>query len=396
MNKKNTNNDLADILKAYWVTIVIVLLGIATLVVLLLVLRTSQETSNALITQQAQSAAQAQTIDALKEEQDSLQLTQTKAAASSPTSKPSPTGDVTNTPDMTNTPRTSSTATQYDKLTFLGDVTIPDQSLVLSGSTFTKTWALRNDGNYAWDAGYELVFLSGDLMGGELTIPIVPEGGYINPGEMFLASVELVAPMEPGKYTGFYKVRTPYGALLGVGPAGDKALYLVINSAPQYYFAENLCSAVWSNNDGLMYCPSEEFSADGYFVTKYDIVVENELILPGGSIVMSPPQRENGTIEARFEPVLIPHDGHFKARFGCVVGKTQCKVTAGVKYRVGGGQEFELAEVSEYYDGFVSDIDVFLPNLGLEGESVEFTLYVNTAGGHEEDTVFWWNPRIEP
>ena len=113
------------------------------------------------------------------------------------------------------------------------------------------------------------------------------------------------------------------------------------------------------------------------------------------SIIMAPQQVENGSINARFEPLVIPENGHFKARFGCLAGKTACKVTAGVKYRVAGGEETELAEVDEYYDGYVSDIDIYLKNYGLVGESVEFTLYVNTAGGYEDDTVFWWNPRIE-
>jgi hypothetical protein len=51
-------------------------------------------------------------------------------------------------------------------MTFVSDVTIPDNTPVSPGQTFTKTWKVVNNGSCAWDAGFKFAFVSGDAMNG--------------------------------------------------------------------------------------------------------------------------------------------------------------------------------------------------------------------------------------
>ena len=47
-----------------------------------------------------------------------------------------------------------------DKPVFVADVTIPDNTVIAPGTTFTKTWRVRNDGNCTWGPGLTFHALS--------------------------------------------------------------------------------------------------------------------------------------------------------------------------------------------------------------------------------------------
>jgi len=51
-------------------------------------------------------------------------------------------------------------------MAFVSDVTIPDNTAVFPGQTFTKTWKVVNNGSCAWDAGFKFVNTGGDAMSG--------------------------------------------------------------------------------------------------------------------------------------------------------------------------------------------------------------------------------------
>ena len=87
-------------------------------------------------------------------------LTQTALAL--PTSTQTPTN--TSTPTETSTPvppqATSTSVLPTDScysLTFLSDVTIPDNTEMTPGDQFTKTWRVKNSGSCVWDAGFKLL-----------------------------------------------------------------------------------------------------------------------------------------------------------------------------------------------------------------------------------------------
>jgi len=84
-------------------------------------------------------------------------------------------------PTITVTATQTSTPTPVPTLTptpipcyfarFISDVTIPDGTTLDPGTSFTKTWRLKNEGSCAWDSRYQIVFVSGTSMGQTTIFP---------------------------------------------------------------------------------------------------------------------------------------------------------------------------------------------------------------------------------
>ncbi len=88
---------------------------------------------------------------------------------------------------------------------YVADVTIPDGTKFGVNQTFTKTWRLTNNGRCPWLATFELVFASGDKMGGPNNKPATADP--IEPGQQLEVSVQLTSPSEPGIYRGYWNLR---------------------------------------------------------------------------------------------------------------------------------------------------------------------------------------------
>lgn len=133
--------------------------------------------------------------------------------------------------DYIDLPSTTSAACTY-RATFLGDVTIPDNTITAPGGAFIKTWRLRNDGNCAWGPNQyvrSLVFFNGDRMGAPNEVPLltqVPPGGIVD------VSINLIAPQQAGTYRSEWMLLVAQGPLLGVGPGGQTPLYAQIVVQP--------------------------------------------------------------------------------------------------------------------------------------------------------------------
>lgn len=93
---------------------------------------------------------------------------------------------------------------------FVADVTIPDDTVILPGTGFLKTWRIRNNGTCPWPVGASWVFAGGSQMSGPASVPVP----VTNPGETADVSIYLIAPSSPGTYTGFWTVRLPEGRIL--------------------------------------------------------------------------------------------------------------------------------------------------------------------------------------
>lgn len=97
-------------------------------------------------------------------------------------------------------------------LAFVSDVTIPDNTPVKPGQTFTKTWKVVNNGSCAWDAGFKFAFVSGDAMSGATyTLPsAVPVNGIVE------ISVSMTAPTnKTGAVRGDWRMSTASGQFFG-------------------------------------------------------------------------------------------------------------------------------------------------------------------------------------
>lgn len=153
---------------------------------------------------------------------------QTIAARDTATPLPTNTRPPTMTPTVTVTatvtetltpspiPPTSVVDTFCDNSAFLEDVTITDGTILAPGQVFEKTWRFQNTGRCAWNQGYTIAWISGDVMQG-VTRPL-PE--TVAPNGTVNATVRLTAPFKPGQYSGVWRLVNskgePFGAFVSV------------------------------------------------------------------------------------------------------------------------------------------------------------------------------------
>ena len=107
---------------------------------------------------------------------------------------------------------------------FVSDVTIPDNSEVNTGETFTKTWRVKNTGTCIWWDGYSVAHYSEGSFGAPEKSPLP----RTNPGANADVSVDLVAPSAPGIYQGYFVLENPEGLPMEI--EGDSRLSVVFNA----------------------------------------------------------------------------------------------------------------------------------------------------------------------
>jgi hypothetical protein len=96
-------------------------------------------------------------------------------------------------------------------LTAVKDVTVPDKTSMTSGAGFTKTWLVKNTGTCTWEAGFKLVLVSGEAMGGATLILTDP----VSVGAEVELSVLMTAPTKTGTLRGDWRMATASGAYFG-------------------------------------------------------------------------------------------------------------------------------------------------------------------------------------
>lgn len=94
---------------------------------------------------------------------------------------------------------------------FVEDVTVPDGTEFAPGEEFVKTWRFRNNGCLDWPSGTQMIFWGEDQMGGPdaVDVPVTSFNQTVD------VSVPMVAPEEPGTYTGYWQIRAPNGDSIG-------------------------------------------------------------------------------------------------------------------------------------------------------------------------------------
>lgn len=128
-----------------------------------------------------------------------------QAVEASPTPPPSPLATDTPVPDVTGPGGCALNAA------YVADVTVPDNMQFAPGKSFTKVWRIRNSGTCAWKTGTQLVYISGERMGGPAAVDIPS----VAPGSTTDVSVDLTAPATPGTYRGNWQVQAPDGTRFG-------------------------------------------------------------------------------------------------------------------------------------------------------------------------------------
>jgi hypothetical protein len=96
-------------------------------------------------------------------------------------------------------------------LRFVSDVSVPDNTTMALGQTFTKTWKVLNAGTCTWDAGFKFAFVGGEQMGGTTQTL----AASVAAGSTFDISVPMTAPNQTGTLRGNWRMSTAAGQFFG-------------------------------------------------------------------------------------------------------------------------------------------------------------------------------------
>ena len=105
----------------------------------------------------------------------------------------------------------TATSQPCDKAQFLAE-TIPDDTEFSAGEAFTKSWTFKNMGTCTWNTNYKLVFVTGEAMGGPVSVKF---SKTVPPNDQIIIEVPLKAPAAAGTYTGTWKLQAEDGTQFG-------------------------------------------------------------------------------------------------------------------------------------------------------------------------------------
>jgi hypothetical protein len=129
------------------------------------------------------------------------------------------------TPPATETPTATPSQTPTtpvgicDQAQLVADVNEPPGTVMLPGTTFTKTWRLMNVGSCTWTTSYAVVYRDGERFG---ALDAIPLPYNVAPGQTVDIVVKMTAPSVAGSYRGYWMVRNASGAFFGVGPQANQ------------------------------------------------------------------------------------------------------------------------------------------------------------------------------
>lgn len=288
----------------------------------------------------------------------------------------------------------SATAMPCNMATFVQDVTISDGSVITAGSSFTKTWRLRNTGACTWTTQYDIVFSGGDSMSAPAVIDMP---GNVAPGQVIDISVNMVAPSTETKYRGEWKLRDGAGAIFGLGKT-NAPFYVEIrvaaaNTKYPLDMVASMCQAEWTNGSGSLNCPGAENDSRGYVLRVDKPVLESGYVDDEAAILTYPQMIDDGVIRGKYPSYRVESGHHFLAIIGCEGNVDECDVNFRLDYQIGSEAIQTLATWREKYDKQFQGVDVDLSS--LSGKDVRFILTVLANGSSKEDKALWLAPRVE-
>ena len=299
--------------------------------------------------------------------------------------------------NMSGNVSTAKAATLCNAAQFVADLTIPDDTYINPGASFTKTWRLKNVGTCAWSNKYALVFSSGERMGG-LSPIFLPR--WISPGQSVDVSVDLVAPVNGGTYRGYWKLQNGSGTPFGIGGAAANAFWVEIRvlgptqSAVAYDFVANMCSAKWVYDGGPIQCPVNNSKKDlGYVVTVNNPTLENGAAANAPALLTIPHNKFNGVIQGIFPVDDILKGDRFQSIISCQWGATSCAVTYQLDYIAGNAGMVTIWKFKEQYDGLYYQVDIDLSPIAGK-KDVKLVLSIYAAGNASGDQPLWVAPSI--
>jgi len=83
------------------------------------------------------------------------------------------------------------------------------------GEYFTKGWRMRNSGNCTWKSGYRLVYSYGNTAAAQMNGLPVQVKKDVKSGDTYDFEVDLIAPIVPGNYKGYWNMRNSQNVKFG-------------------------------------------------------------------------------------------------------------------------------------------------------------------------------------
>jgi hypothetical protein len=346
--------------------------------------------------------AAAQTLQAQVE--DINQATTTLAVAT-PTTGLLPTATLTPgtaltpaSPTSTNPPGQPSPtlASVCNQAGFVKDVSVPDNTEFPPGTTFEKTWRLKNTGTCTWNTSYTLVVDGQNPLSAPGSSLLTSKN--ILPGETVDVSVNLKAPDTVGTYRTNFKLRSDGGEVFGIG-SGNKAFWaqieVIVATGLTYDFNTRASEATWTSGTGkdkendLTY-GGDVADPNGTATVVDGVVLENKNT--SGKVLLTIPKRtDNGYIQGVYPAYQVQPGDRLKGRVGFMIpsGSGVCG-DGKLKFEVhsqSDGNTKKLGEWTTTCDGSLTPIDIDLSS--LKGNSVKFVLVVRSVGPFLDNFGVW-------
>jgi len=288
---------------------------------------------------------------------------------------------------------------------FYDDVTIPDGTKIVAGSTFEKVWEMQNNGTCPWAPGYTARYVDGDILHNQpqFNVPMLMPEARSN------VTVSLVAPLQTGSYRTHWQIYDlkgqPFGADLyaqiEVVPPEPGAVVSKPNETMVYDFIINADKATWTSKETTYEVKSGRIDATLTIPVPEGIVAKGIAEMRGRrdtaqEVLLTHPHQTNGLIEGRYtvDAPLQPTDS-----LVAVLGLPQSAILNGdgVTFEVvftpkGGPEQVLLSKLVTYRESPVSET-IPLKNIKVEQVGT-FTLRVLSGDSTTYDWAVWLDLRL--
>lgn len=213
-----------------------------------------------------------------------------------------------------------------------------------------------------------------------------------NPGVALIISTPTYTPEQPvqtlsgnipGQTLPVYPT-TPQPDLTDTHPNPDLP-------SPVLNFVQDLCLAQWRTNLGVMDCPADSNSPNGFAVAlnnpHLETRPENETAL-----YTHPPLVPESWISGVYPPFVVQAGDRFLTDAGCLANFPACQVEFTLEYQTPGEIPVRLGQWQEQNDQRMTRIDLDLSSLA--GQTIQLILTVRSKGDSGQAGAFWLVPQL--